>query len=220
MNTTTKILAALLLLSGLAVGVLTMHSQNLTERNAALQADNAALQADNAAKASALSAIRTQLQADALADSLAHSEFYARPPSPAELIANRKTLPAEVRPTVSADANTLKDKGKSYGRNLETPPAEVRPTVTAAPIVMLYKGEPFPYDSGVAYAYEQHNYIQRVSGRQRATEIAVGSRLPDVVLPDFMPTRKEVGRGKWRAFVGGLAVGAVAAIALPLALTR
>ena len=213
MNTTAKILAALLLLSGLAVGVLTMHSQNLTERITTLQADNAA-------KASALSAIRTQLQADALADSLAHSEFYARPPSPAELIANRKTLPAEVRPTVSADANILKDKGEGYGRKNETPPAEVRPTVTAAPIVMLYKGEPFPYDSGVAYAYEQHNYIQRVSGRQRAAEIAVGSRLPDVVLPDFMPTRREVRRGKWRAFVGGLAVGAVAALALPLVLTR
>lgn len=199
MNTTAKILAALLLLSGLAVGVLTMHSQNLTERNAALQADNAA-------KASALSAIRTQLQADALADSLAFPRLSVTIPPATVLRSNRKLI-KPLRGEFDPVAEVL-------------PVDRVEPPDDLPTAVILHYGEIVPYDSAVVIEYNQYYYTERQRSRERATEIAVGSRLPDVVLPDFVPTRKEVRRGKWRAFAGGLAVGAVAALALPLVLTR
>lgn len=206
MNTTAKILAALLLLSGLAVGVLTMHSQNLTERNAALQADNAA-------KASALSAIRTQLQADALADSLAFPRLSVTIPPATVLRSNRKLI-KPLRGEFDPVAEVLPVD------RVEPPPETPRSSLDLPTAVILHRGEIVPYDSAVVIEYNQYYYTERQRSRERATEIAVGSRLPDVVLPDFMPTRREVRRGKWRAFVGGLAVGAVAAIALPLVLTR
>ena len=199
MNTVTKILSTLLLLSGLAVGVLTLHSQNQKQTITTLQADNAA-------KASALSAIRTQLQADAAADSLAFPRLSVTIPPATVLRANRK-LVKPLRGEFDPIAEPL-------------PVARVEPPPELPTAVILHRSEVVPYDSAVVIEYNQYYYTERQRSRERATEIAVGSRLPDVVLPDFMPTRREVRRGKWRAFVGGLAVGAVAALALPLVLTR
>lgn len=199
MNTATKILAALLLLSGIAVGVLTIHSRNQGQTITALQADNAA-------KASALSAIRTQLQADRVADSLAFPRLSVAIPPATVLRSNRKLikpLRGEFDPIAAPPSARVE------------PPPEELPTA-----VILHRGEVVPYDSAVVIEYNQFYYTERQRSRDRATEIAVGSRLPDVQLPEFLPTRKQVRRGKWRAFVGGVAVGAVAAIALPLALAR
>lgn len=206
MNTVTKILSTLLLLSGLAVGVLTLHSQNQKQTITTLQADNAA-------KASALSAIRTQLQADAAADSLAFPRLSVTIPPATVLRANRKLI-KPLRGEFDPIAEPLPVA------RVEPPPETPRSSLDLPTAVILHRGEIVPYDSAVVIEYNQYYYTERQRSRERATEIAVGSRLPDVVLPDFMPTRKEVRRGKWRAFVGGLAVGAVAALALPLVLTR
>lgn len=204
-STLNKIMLVTLILSALALAgtLAAYHAQKKQLRELTRQ---------NGEYRLALSGVEHQTRADALADSLAFPRLSVTIPPATVLRSNRKLI-KPLRGEFDPIAKALPPPDRADTE--PTKPPDDLPTA-----VILHYGEVVPYDSAVVIEYNQYYYTERARARSRTVEITTSARLPDVVLPDFIPTRKEVRRGKWRAFAGGLAVGAVAALALPLVLTR